>query len=122
LELGTLKISYYRLWIVAARGKGAVLEVKYTVPHVLRHPTAIFEGLCDARDSDSRGFEWRCYCGVPPYRYWNDGQTRAVPDDRIFLVFVNTEMVAYNWRWEPVDDDHRDYPVRYQERFNRKIL
>jgi len=117
-----VQISYERLQALARRGKGFILEAAETLVDVLLRPTAIFEGLCSDGDEDARGYGWRCYCGVPSCRYGAKGDKLPAPKNRVFLAFVNTERVVYNWRWEPADDDRRDLPIGYQNRFRRNLL
>lgn len=117
-----VQISYGRLMALAKRGKGFTLEAAETLPEVLLRPTAIFEGLCSNDDEDARGFGWRCYCGIPSVRYRTDGGQIPVPENRVFLAFVNTEKVVYNWRWEPTDGDRRDLPIDHQSRFKRNLI
>jgi hypothetical protein len=50
------------------------------------------------------------------------GEKLPVPQNRVFLAFVNTERIVYNWRWEPTDDDRRDLPIGYRDRFRRNLL
>lgn len=118
----TVQISYVRLKALARRGQGFTLEAAYTLPEVLLRPTGVFEGLCWDNDEDARGFGWRCYCGIPSRRYRADGEEILVPEDRIFLVFVNTDKIVYNWRWEQTDADRRDRPINYKDRFRRNLI
>jgi len=92
-----VQVSYGRLVALAKRGKGFILEAAETLPEMLLRPTAIFEGLCSDDDEDARGFGWRCYCGIPSWRYRANGEPISVPENRVFLAFVNTEPVVYNW-------------------------
>lgn len=117
-----LQISYGRLMALSKRGKGFVLEAADTLREVLLRPTGVFEGLCSDEDEDARGYGWRCYCGTPPWRYRADGERVPAPSDRVFLAFVNTEKVVYNWRWEPTDDTRRDWPIDHEDRFRRPLL
>lgn len=117
-----VQISYDRLHAVAERGKGFVFEAAYSLPHILLKPTAVFEGLCSEDDEDARGYGWRCYCGVPPCRYQANGEESEVPENRVFLAFVNTDWVVYNWRWEPTDSQKRNLPTDYQRRFRRSLI
>jgi hypothetical protein len=42
----------------------------------------------------------------------------ANPDPgRVFLVFVNDEGIAYNWRWEIADPENVNLPREYATRF-----
>jgi hypothetical protein len=56
---------------------------------ILQKPTAIFEGLTQEQGEDSRGYGWRCYCGVPEKSYHSDGTTGRPYSGQVYLVFVN---------------------------------
>ena len=87
----------------------------------MQNPTAIFEGLREAEDEDRRGVGWLCYCGVPSKAYHADGTPRAAYPLQVYLVFVNDERVAYNWRWEKADKDDPQLPRNYQTRFRKRV-
>lgn len=91
-------ISHSRIRAIGMRTEGQVLECAYVVPHVLQHPAAIFEGLMRDEDDDQRGCGWRCYSAIPPHTYNPDGTLRTPWPGKVFLVFINDERVAYNWR------------------------
>ncbi len=114
-------ISYDRLHAVARRSMGHAKECAYIVPEVLQNPTAIFEGLREEEDEDRRGVGWLCYCGVPSKAYHADGTPRAAYPLQVYLVFVNDERVAYNWRWEKADEDDPQLPRNYQTRFRKRV-
>jgi hypothetical protein len=40
----------------------------------------------------------------------------------VYLVFVNDETVAYNWRWEKADPDQPTLPVGHATRFKKRLL
>src|SRR5665213_4462744 len=65
---------------------------------------------------------WRCYCGTPPFAYRLDGSKRAAWPGQVFLVFVNRELIAYNWRWEQASADDPALSLKHVERFKRRIL
>ena len=121
-------ISYRRLHeFIKPRGLGAVLETRYTVLEVLQKPTGIFEGLCadadEPRQNDrNRGVGWRCYCGIPAHDYEEDGTEVPPRPNKVFLVFITDELVAYNWRWEECSSDDPRFPVNYQARFKEQLL
>jgi hypothetical protein len=118
----TVLISYHRLHGIKKSGSRAIKEAKYTVTHILQNPTAIFEGLCYDEDEDSRGYGWRCYCGIPQCDYTLDGQELPPRNKRVFLVFVNTDKMAYNWRWEKCDEHDNRLPIDYENRFKKRCL
>jgi hypothetical protein len=118
----SVQLSYDRLQAVGRRSLGHAKECGYIVPAILQGPTAVFEGLRRDEDEDTRGVGWRCYCGVPDHSYRRDG-TRAAPyPNQVYLVFVNQEGVAYNWRWEKADPDKPTLPMDYQTRFKKQLL
>ena len=71
---------------------------------------------------DRRGYGWRCYCGIPEHSYRSDGSEARPYADQVYLVFVNDERVAYNWRWERADPDDSTLPVDHQTRFRQRLL
>lgn len=115
-------ISYDRLQIVAKRSMGHAKEAAYIVPHVLQKPTAVFEGLRQDEDEDRRGVGWRCYCGIPLHSYRTDGSEGLPYKKQIYLVFVNRDGIAYNWRWEKADPSSTDLPINYQTRFKTRLI
>lgn len=93
------------------------------MPYVLQHPNGVFEGLCWEQDEDkSRGYGWRCYCAVPCSDYAVNGEKKPPRPGKIFLVFVNSDQVAYNWRWEKVDPENDRFPMDFQSRFRSQVL
>jgi hypothetical protein len=118
----TVQFSYRRLTTVARRSPGHARQCAFIVPQVLQRPTAIFEGLRRDEDEDPRGVGWRCYCGVPDHAYTTDGRSRDPWPGQVFLVFVNHEGVAYNWRWERHASDDPRLPEDHQRRFRKRLL
>ncbi|GMU24541.1 MAG: hypothetical protein AMXMBFR13_46150 [Phycisphaerae bacterium] len=50
-------------------------------------------------------------------------ELRRLPIPRqVFLVFVNDEQIAYNWRWERSDPEEPTLPVDHQSRFKKRLL
>ena len=92
------------------------------MPAILQRPKAIFEGLRRDEDEDPRSVGWRCYCGIPDSSYRRDGTETAPYSNQVYLVFVNEDGVAYNWRWEKADADNLNLPVGYQNRFKKQVL
>ena len=117
-----VQISYDRLHAVAKRSLGQAKECGYIVPAVLQKPTAVFQGLRSEEDEDLRGVGWRCYCGTPVVAYRKDGSERVPWPGQVFLVFVNHDGVAYNWRWEQADADDPILPLNYRTRFKQRLL
>jgi hypothetical protein len=117
-----VQISFDRMQAVARRSLGHAKECGYIVPAILQKPTAIFEGLRKDEDEDPKGVGWRCYCGIPEQSYAADGLAQRPYPNQVYLVFVNEEGVAYNWRWEKADDDDPRLPKDHQSRFKRRAL
>ena len=117
----SVQISFERMQTVGKRSMGHAKECGIIVPGILQEPTAIFEGLRSDEDEDPRGVGWRCYCGVPEQAFYPDGTARSTYPGQVYLVFVNDERVAYNWRWEKADPDDPNLPVRHAERFRRRL-
>lgn len=115
-------ISYDRMQTVGRRSMAHAKECGYIVPMILQHPTAVFEGLREEQDEDRRGVGWRCYCGIPEHAFHSDGTERPVYPGQVYLVFVNEERVAYNWRWEKADPDDPKLPQNHASRFRMRLL
>jgi len=115
-------ISFDRMQTVARRSMGQAKECGHVLPAVLQGPTAIFEGLRWDEDEDRQGYGWRCYCGIPEFAYHADGTERPPYLNQVYLVFVNDDRVAYNWRWEKADPDDPRLPENHEERFKRRVL
>lgn len=114
-------ISFDRMQTVGRRSLGHAKECGYIVPAILQKPPAIFEGLRRDEDEDPRGVGWRCYCGIPERSFQRDGTAAAPYPNQVYLVFVNEEGVAYNWRWEKADPDNPALPTDYQTRFKKRL-
>lgn len=115
-------VSFDRMQAVGRRSLGHAKECGYILPMVLKRPSAIFEGLRHDEDEDRRGYGWRCYCDVPDQAFALDGTSRPPYRGQVYLVFVNDERVAYNWRWEKADPDNPRLPVGYETRFKTRLL
>src|SRR5690606_36045953 len=97
-------------------------ECCFIVPFILLNPTAVFEGLRQDEDEDRSGVGWRCYCGIPENAYRRDGSSRPSYPGQVYLVFVNDEQVAYNWRWEKADPEDFQLPNGHETRFKKRLL
>ncbi|MGC8561270.1 MAG: hypothetical protein ACP5O1_11400 [Phycisphaerae bacterium] len=118
----TVIISHDRLQAVARCGEAHIHEAANIVPEILLRPQAVFEGLCEDTDEDRRGVGWRCYCGIPSRAFCKDGSERPAYRGQVYLVFVNADRVAYNWRWEKGDENAPNLPIGYETRFKRRLL
>lgn len=115
-------ISHRRLLTVGRRSIGHAKECGHLVPFVLQHPASVFEGLRRDEEEDPRGVGWRCYCAVPTCSYRRDGAEANPYPGQVYLVFINDERVAYNWRWDDADQDEPTFPIEYLTRFKRRLL
>ena len=117
-----VQISYDRMQTVGKRSMGHAKECGIIVPMILQKPKAIFEGLTKEEDEDRRGYGWRCYCGIPDESYHTDGTAGCPYPGQVYLVFVNEDHVAYNWRWEKADPDNPSLPIGHETRFRKRLL
>lgn len=120
--MGRVQISFDRMQTVGRRSMGQAKECGIIVPMILQKPTAVFEGLRRNEDEDRQEAGWRCYCGIPDHAYHPDGTERAPYPRQVYLVFVNDQGIAYNWRWEKADADDPRLPREHGARFKRKVL
>ena len=95
----------------------------------LQAPTAIFRGLRWVGDNERSGEEpgWLCYCSRPYRDFGLKGEEINAPPNKVFLVFVNSNDVFYDWRWEDADLQEavasKIYlPKNYQTRFKERLL
>ncbi len=118
-----VQISYRRMHAVARRGIVQASECAYILPGILLDPTSVFEGIRLDEDEDryESGAGWRCYCGLPASSYRIDGSKGPPFPDEVYLVFINNERIAYNWRWEKCDPDNPQLPIDHATRFNRRL-
>ncbi len=107
---------------VGRRSMGQAKECGYIVPSILQKPSAVFEGLTADDDEDRRGVGWRCYCGIPQPSYGSDGLPGRPYPGQVYLVFVNDEGVAYNWRWDKADPAEPTLPINHATRFKQRII
>jgi hypothetical protein len=118
-----VQISHKRMQAVSKRGIVQASECAHLVPSILLSPETIFEGI--RLDEDEDKFEgsvgWRCYCGTPAHSYRTDGSQAPPYPNEVFLVFVNDERTAYNWRWEKCDPDDPRLPINHATRFKRRL-
>ena len=117
-----VQISFERMQAVGRRSMGHAKECGLIVPMMLEKPTAIFEGLRRDEDEDRWGYGWRCYCGLPEHRYRTDGSSAPPYLGQVYVVFVNDERVAYNWRWEKADPENLKLPIGHETRFKQRLL
>lgn len=117
-----IQLSYDKLKSLKTTGIGRILEASSVLPQVLIRPSAVFEGLTREQEQDRRGHGWRCYCGTPDHCFEDDGKQYPAPPGQVFLVFINDDGIAYNWRWEKADGANAGLPIGYATRFQRRLL
>jgi hypothetical protein len=118
----TIQLAYEKIKALKRLGPGKMKDAGYLVPEVLLSPTAIFKGLTLDSDEPQRGAGWFCYAGLPTWCFEHDGRQFPAPKNRVFLVFVNDEWIAYNWYWCAADPDRPELPKAHAERFRERVL
>jgi hypothetical protein len=118
-----IHVDYDKLMACRNRGQGQIKEAAFVVPMILQDPGAVFRGLKRDADEPRRAGEegWLCYCGVPTQAYNEDGSERAPWPGEVFLVFVNSDRVAYNWYWYACDAKDPDLPEDHGKRFQERL-
>jgi hypothetical protein len=59
---------------------------------------------------------------LPEHSYRSDGSSAPPYFGQVYLVFINDERVAYNWRWEKADPDNLNLPIGHETRFKQRLL
>ena len=80
-----------------------------------------FQGIRWEKDEDKDRPGWRCYCAKPTYMYDQRGDKVKSDPQRVFLVFIDEEGVAYNWRWDWADANDSETPEGHA-RFVAKVF
>lgn len=117
-----VSVTRRRAEFLARIGPGAVREITDTVPRVLLKPTSVFAGIRREQDESREGDGKYCFSGRPAFRLTPDGRRVPASAEEVFLVFVNEEGVAYNWRWEDADSRNEGLPANHEIRFHRQLL
>lgn len=118
-----VRLSEARVAAAAKRGMNHAKEAAFTVPDILVNPRAIFEGLLRDEDEPRQGEPgWLCYVGLPKYAFGPNGEERPPYKEKVYLVFVNHERVAYNWYWSDADGTDPNLPIDHAERFRERNL
>ncbi len=97
--------------------RGRLLEIAHVATEILLHPSAIFQGLRGEKEES-----WICYSGQPTKAFHTEGTRRNPYPGQTYLVFVNSERVAYDYRWEGADPDFPGRPAGWRTRFTRLWL
>jgi hypothetical protein len=119
-----VQVSFERMKRVGRRSLGHASEAAFILPYVLKNPSAIFEGIRrEIDEDDSRGGApgWRCYCAIPLNAFRSNGDKIVPYEDQVYVVFVNHDNVAYNWRWEKSDPQNSELPHDHAKRFTRRL-
>lgn len=85
------------------------------VRHILEHPERIFAGT---REHQSGGW---CYVGRPAEWHIREGVVAPFPDHLVFAVYLNPQMLVYNWRAEEADPNDPLSPVGFEDRYGRLV-
>jgi len=117
-----IQLDYDKLRDLPRKGLGKVKEAGYIVPEVLAKPAAVFRGLKRDTDEPHRGTGWLCYVGRPRSCFEDDGRSVSPRQDRVFLVFVTDEWVAYNWYWYAADERQATLPEGHAGRFPERLI
>jgi hypothetical protein len=114
----TLFLRGRKIGETARKGRGAALELAYTVPWAVMNPTAIFKGVREEGES-----EWLCYVSIPSRAYdHKTGESRPPWPGEVFLVFATGDRVIYAWRWEKASVDDARLPLDWEGRFQERVL
>lgn len=89
-----------------------------SVKSVLASPELIFSG--NKRETPVAGF---CYCGIPRFRFTDDGNMVPPPPNMIFLVHLSARDEAYDWSWEFKDEfeERVNAPAKCDARFEEHV-
>lgn len=76
----------------------------------------IFEGL--ERPEFEDGF---CYCATPNLRYVSDdGRTAQAHPGFVFVAFVTSELVIFEFGWERTSGTRQGFPDNWETRFTKQ--
>lgn len=93
--------------------------VKYSnlmaAKEVLENPKRIFWGI---REHNEGGW---CYVGLPTKLCVRPDEWIDYPDDKVFAVYVNSEMIVFDWITEYLDDENDMSPRGWKERYRSLI-
>ena len=79
------------------------------LPFALNRPVAIFKGL--KRDGHDTSY---CYIARPVRRFVNDTASLPTAPPWVFMVFIDSNLEVFNWRFEK---DDKDVVNNYSDRF-----
>jgi len=104
--------------IASLHGERGVKQLAYSVPEVLKNPTALFRGTRPDQP------DWLCYCGKPSRWYVGDSAAQSpFPPNKVLLVFVNDRDEIYTYGLEECDLDDKSLPKDHSEtsRFQSRV-
>lgn len=79
-----------------------------TADHVLREPERIYEGVRREGEDDRDGW---CYVGRPKRVCLGSDRWIPLPKGCVYVVFVSSRFIAYEWRIEHADPDDPEGPA-----------
>jgi len=91
-------------------------ELVHTLPLVLKAPMAIFEGL------EREGFEkGLCFTGKTDRYRLRQAVETPFPRGKVFAIYMDKSRFIFEWRLEREDPEHDGHPVRWTQRFTRRL-
>jgi hypothetical protein len=109
------KISTQRILWIHKNGPSDKFYNLRNVPFAINHPDLIFKGL--QRDGHESSF---CYVSRPVRRFISDIENVPVEEGWVFLVFFNSRLEIFDWRFEKAGQNSR-FPENHVERFRELI-
>lgn len=99
-------------------GHPEIMEEAFWIPDVTTEDTlSIWQGL--QRDGQNTAY---CYAGVPSGGYAKSkGIDIVFPANKIFTVFLSSEMEVMKWRVSEVDSVQANWPINHKTRFGRNL-
>lgn len=123
-QLMVVEYAHAKLQNCCRGNAGQIHEAANLVPMILLKPHAVFRGLKRDADEPVKNNEegWLCYSGIPTHAYNEDGTPRGSWPKEVFLVFVSSDKVVYNWYWYESDPSNPSLPKGHKERFRERII
>jgi hypothetical protein len=117
----TLYVRMRKIQQTAFKGRGAALELAYTVLDALQHPLAVFRGVTEIDDGDEG---WLYYVSAPARAYdWKTENTVAAWEGEVFLAFVDEELIVRQWHWTDADPESARLPANHEKgRFRERLI
>lgn len=86
------------------------------IPYGLTSPCAVFQGL--QREEHELSL---CYVSRPKQRFIGENISVSLGQGWVFLVFVNSSLEIFDWRFEKADELDSRFPKGYSNRFDKKL-